>query len=153
MPGRIVDIAPGLKAHIIGEHPLDKYDPKQLAIQLASHLQGINNFSQDARSYAERSALEKKQATELRELLEKMAEYKENGIEPKSRMDPMRTYDEMAIKTQIANHERNAAKFEMDAHDFTAKAEAEQRKANEVQTLIQKVNKHLQTAAVVEGKD
>jgi len=150
MVGRIVDIAPGLRAHIVGEHPLDKYDPKKLAIDLASHLQGVNNFAFDARVFGERAAVEKKSAAELRKLLEEMAERKEKGIKSTSRMDPMETYDPMAIKTQIADHERNAAKFEMDARDFTAKAEREQRKVNEVQNLLRQVNQHLKESAVGE---
>ena len=57
-----------------------------------------------------------------------------------SRMDPFETYDAGALAIQLAEALQNAAQFQADADAYAQQAEAERKKAKNLQVLIRRVN-------------
>ena len=120
------------KGQVIGlkvtkSHPLDSHKPEALASYLAQYLQAVINHTNDSQVYAKRANIERQKAIDLRDLA-KQVEARHSGARPKkiSRMDPLDSYDPGALSTQASQHERNAAKFEGDAKNYSAKAVKEQ---------------------------
>lgn len=143
-PGKVV----GLK--VTKSHPLDKYEPQTLAVNLAQQLQASVNYERDAKTFAERANIERQKAIEMQEVIDQVEERRRNGLPPdakKSRMDPLETYDPMALRTQKSQHERNALMFDQKAQDYTAKAEKERKEADKTQVLIRKVNARIKERA------
>lgn len=121
-------------------HPLDSLELDDLATHLAQYLQGVHNYTTDSRLYADRANVERKRAVDMRKVLEQIEDRRINGPPEKvSRMDPLATYDPMAVSTQASQHDRNAVKFDQLAADYSAKAEDAQKSADETQTLIRQV--------------
>lgn len=139
-PGRLVDLGPGLQAHVAGEHPLDKYDLPVLASQLVQALSDMRTCEKDAGVFATRVNTERSKSAEMLALIDKLNAIRSGkAAPPTSRMDPLNTYDTSALRAQSGQHDRNALMFEKRANDARARIDTARQEADRLQKLIKQV--------------
>lgn len=68
-----------------------------------------------------------------------------------SRMDPFETYSASALALQLAEFIENSINFQAEADALYTQAEAERKKAKELQILIRKINERDKKRAAGQG--
>lgn len=138
-PGKVI----GIKV----ESSRKEDSPKYLATQLASYLQRELNARADAKAFREQAMRERQKAKELGNVLVMLKEYnktKDKAIkngeawEP-SRMEPMESYDEAALKTERGALIDRARDMDNSANEYEAEAEKARRKSVEIQQKLVEV--------------
>lgn len=125
----------------------------ELAVLLAEALNTIGMYRADADAFSKQADNEQSKIADLRDLLVRVHE-RDERIEagdplptPKSRMDPMLTYDAMAIATELGNTQQKIAKLRADAAEQQARATKLQTRARSLQVDIKRANKREKLAA------
>lgn len=119
----------------------DRRDPAALATQVAQHIQASVSLENDAAAFARRANVDRNKAAELRSLIEQVKRRKAGERPAKvSRMDPLDSYDPIALETQAAQHDRQAADFDQRARECTGQAQQERKKAEKLQVEIHEIN-------------